>query len=519
MAKHNRWLPQTIIAVFVLSYLLITLAALFSTHHILYNLEPYPDGILYALSARNFALGKGFHLVYEGNITPVWVPPLYSSVLIPFYIALPPAQTFYLANSFLGAATITLLFYLLWKCTKSVLSSAAAVVFYLSHALIFWLPTVPMTENLTPLLLIAALMAIFIEKPSKFWIVVSALAAVGLGMTRYAAVPITLVLLALLTQKILFINKNKLLFQLGAVAALLLLALELTPFKPLTTLIQQGSHIFLQGMYYNVRFIVPNSISYIQSLMGISHHFLWLQTPLTTGFLLIPCLVFWLYNIIKGSQGDRFQAWALLLIFLSQFPLLLIFYSVDERYAILCVPLLAITGGLLHARYVKNFFGFTSGIFFGIVLLQLIMQRSLYQEIIANNILHHSRAWQYESIQQFNQFFAQHPRALVITALPPHLVDAYQTTSYQLLPLSKNQEFLHKGEWVWKQTYQSENLESLYTKLLKEGQELYITNAYITHQQTVTNDFERYKTLFNIEEVKQGCLSACNIYKLSLISN
>jgi hypothetical protein len=105
---------------------------------------------------------------------------------------------------------------------------------------------------------------------------------------------------------------------------------------------------------------------------------------------------------------------------------------------------------------------------------------------------------------------------LIITALPPFLVDVYQTTSYRVLPMSPDQEFLSKKQYVWGDDINYADLRGTYREWLEEGRELYISNAYITHQQSVIEDYESYKESFEFEIMAEGCDQACNIYRLSL---
>ena len=67
-------------------YVIFTLPSLFSSHHILFNLEPYPDGLLYIQPALNVAAGKGFGLVHDQHFLVAWVPPFYSLVLAVGYL-------------------------------------------------------------------------------------------------------------------------------------------------------------------------------------------------------------------------------------------------------------------------------------------------------------------------------------------------------------------------------------------------------------------------------------------------
>ncbi len=151
-----------------------------------------------------------------------------------------------------------------------------------------------------------------------------------------------------------------------------------------------------------------------------------------------------------------------------------------------------------------------------IIGVHSLHQISLFKEIISFNVLHRSTAWQYQAIKQFDLYFLDKSDVKIITALPPFLVDAYQETEYRVLPLSQSQEFLQKKELVWGTDVPYENLMEGYITWLKQSKRLFISNAYITHQQSVIEDYEAYKTQFDLELVSSGCLDACNIYELHL---
>jgi hypothetical protein len=350
--------------------------------------------------------------------------------------------------------------------------------------------------------------------------IVSFISAVLLVFTRYAVILTGGLLILLLLLKI-YSNKNPrlVLLLLAAIGAGVLI-LELVGFDLILNTYRLGTHIFFKGYFYNVDYIIPNLQGYTASLLGLKGNFLWLQLPLTTAFILLPAAAFLILTAFNGTRKEKVRSISILLLFLSQLPLLLIFYTVDGRYLILTLPLLAITWGWLYAKLSVSRKLLTI-IFIAVLLgLHILSYQSFIKEIISNNLLHNSTAWQYEAIQHFNSYFSNKTeKPILITALPPHLVDAYQTSRYTLLPLSKKQEFLQKGEWIWKQEFLTDNLAQRYSDLLMQGNAVYITNSYITHQQSVIADYETYKAIFKFVLVSEGCLSACNIYKISILDD
>jgi hypothetical protein len=210
-------------------------------------------------------------------------------------------------------------------------------------------------------------------------------------------------------------------------------------------------------------------------------------------------------------------------LFVSQFPPLLVFYVVDERYSIYTMVLAVLLSVVFLSRCVPQLGHkrLLVGVLLGIcVISSVISQRALVKQVVAANFLGSSHGWQYEAIQQFDQYFSQADsgtvQPLLITALPPVLVSAYQTADYRVLPLSPAQEFLQKKEHMWGSDVPYADLLSGYEQWLKEGKKLYITNAYITHQAAVIQDFEAYKDKFTLTQVSEGCMNACTVYRVEL---
>jgi hypothetical protein len=142
----------------------------------------------------------------------------------------------------------------------------------------------------------------------------------------------------------------------------------------------------------------------------------------------------------------------------------------------------------------------------------------LAKQVISANVLHRSQSWQFQSVKHFSQQQELDANAYLITALPPFLISTYENPEYKILPLSRHQEFLAKDQNVWSTELADKSLlPDFYKKLLQEEKKLFVSNAYVTHQQAVIDDFENLKTQFNLELVSEGCEKTCNLYKLSPI--
>ena len=261
--------------------------------------------------------------------------------------------------------------------------------------------------------------------------------------------------------------------------------------------------------YFSLRFVLPNLMAYARMLWLGEGWYLWLPIGISTAVLsgLFFYAIYYLYRTKKFIQAN-----ILLLFFLAQLPMQLVFYVADARYLILTIALIALGVSWLVDKMGKKNKWLIGLVLFGLAM-QLFNQRAFIKETIGNNLLGRSTAWQFEAVQHFNGVLGEND--LIITALSPFLVDAYQTRSYRPLPMPQSQEFMQKKQYVWGEDIDYENLESGYQTWLEEGKTLYISNAYITHQQTVIKDYENYKENFDLELVSAGCEQACNIYRLS----
>jgi len=503
-------------------FLLATVPSLFSDQHILNNLEPYPDGLLYALSARNFAMGQGLQLRHHSYLIPVWVPPLYPLTLSVGYLFSAQVSNFYLINLALSIVSIFLLWQIAAHTTKHWLTPAIAIVVYLSHGYVLWLPMLAMTENLSITLTLFCIFCLTHKKLSTDWILGTLLGVGGLILTRYSSIPIALfisfALLARVWQTTTWRNRV-------VVVGVFILNIVLLAGYLMST----GSSLFDVGLrfitqllagtsFYSFSFIASNTVSYLTMLLGGETIFLWQRYALTS----LPIAITGIVGLAARLRSkSAWPAYLLLGVLIFQLPLLLIFYSVDARYVVVTLLIWSLGSAWLFDSLYGSFQGFNPRAVM-LFLISLILtwhtvtQASFYREIVSSNILHRSTAWQYEATKIFNQFFDSKDHAQIITALPPFFVSAYQTSEYRTLPLSTSQEFLQKGEKVWGNDLDYQNLLHTYTERLKTGQSLFISNAYITHQAKVIEDFELYKTQFELKLVQSGCQEACNIYQLHL---
>lgn len=490
----------------ILFYLGLTLPALLDADHVMKNLEPYPDGILFSLSARNLSLGRGLKLSTDFGQVRFWVPPLYALYLSCFYFFSKSVTVFYLANLSLGFLTIITLYLIVKKISSSIWPLLAAFLIYFSHIVIFWFPSLAMSENLS-LFLFALLFLGLLEKETKLKLVVTSLAALGLILTKFSAFP-----LAVAALLIMFCQKRKIFFKYPwQFLTLFLLSLAL-----LLYLLQASSfelfrsNIFtslLNPNFFNPNFIAANLKSYFIAMLFNRGNFLWLQIGISN-WAILGMFLLSIYKLFKTKQSQ--EALILLTLFIALLPLQLLFYVADARYLIQVILIFAIA-----AAYLTNLIKNKKLILIFILLAMLInifYQKMFLKQLLADNLLGRSSAWQQQAILHFNKNLQADD--MIITALPPFLIDAYQNKNYRALPLSNKQEFLQKKIYVWGDNLNYADLISNYKEMLQNGDRLYISNSYVTHQASVIADFEKYKQEFELELISEGCQQSCNIYKL-----
>jgi hypothetical protein len=121
--------------------------------HVYLNLEPYPDGLLYAVSAQQLVTHHKLALQYRDAVLPFWTAPLYSVVLSLFYLFSIRIETFYAANLVLGALGVLCFGAALNRFGLSKGTVAATLLLYVSHFYVYWIVSLPMAENLSLLLM------------------------------------------------------------------------------------------------------------------------------------------------------------------------------------------------------------------------------------------------------------------------------------------------------------------------------------------------------------------------------
>lgn len=569
MTRYENILKKLFLAGIFFTFLLLLYKNPFSERNLIPNLEPFPDTIHYLNPPLSFLEGKGFVIEREGRTIRPAVPFLYSASLIPGYFMNRDVRFFYFTNIILALSGLVLFYKFLGK----VLSNSYIILFvlflYATNYFIYWYPNIPMAENLILTLYLIGLY-LLISKLTLKNAFLAGLVGISFYATKYASSSLTLTYLFLYCFKIFFSlipefrnfslysfirNPNKflnvkyifsvlLVFVLGSSFSLLLFFF--------IDFLVRGNNIFFQLLehvgslvvsqtsqgsnsqsesWFAFRYFKEHLLTYLNALMGNQMRFLWDYTPLAPKYIAIPAIAGILISLFMSHK--KFLSFALL--FLISIPIIAIspFYSTDARYIYHAIPTLLIGFGLfliivynLLIRYKLEKVFYVLLISFFVFYSVSNLQRLKYQ--IALNLKHSETPWYYMSVKNFNSYFASAKRApadfqtktnqscdkpILITALQPFYIDFFSNSNYKLLPLSNGQEFFKRAEIVWGPNDYSD-LIALYTKYLKEGRELYVTNAALGNEGYLHNGFNIVKENFIMDEVKKGCFDTCNIYRI-----
>lgn len=513
-SKYTRLstIVNCIFLVSAVAYFIFMMLTVANTQHVAFNLEPYPDGIYYLSTARSIASRQGFtfdsKLAYRPEITYVY--PLILSLGMLFGSV---TTSMLVVNTLSSLAGLYMLWLLLRPRTPII--QLAGLLFFLSHALFWWLPTLPLSENLVwPLVLAGTynLSAYFRSRHKKYLLFTFFLGCL-ISSVKFSAIPIGVVLSATALWQF---ARGKRTITL-ALSSLIFLGFSYVAFS-------KKIHDFVrllrtaEGDYFSLAHVIPNSATYGKILLGLPTHFLWQNVYLAFPIVTLLLCVYYFYR-------HRHEPWlqSSLALVLAHFPLVLLFYDSDVRYILSIIPLLVVfvtyaCDDLLHSLQMRSGRGIGIGLLGVVVILNLMAQGQLFRLLLSQTIGRNSRAWQFESVVHAAQALPQSAKQNnLLTAVPPQLFEYYTpNSSIHILPISAHQEFINKHINVWHNSMiDHQSPIDVARQLILDDQDVFITNAYITHSHQVTADFERYKQDFDMELVASGCQHACDIYKLS----
>lgn len=515
----------------------------FSERTLIPNFEPYPDTFYYLNPALNLAKGMGFNISREGRSFVSNAPPLYSLSLVPIFIVKPDPRMAYYVNVVLAIISFGLFYVILRKLFQNTLIVYFTLILFATNYFIYWVPTLIMAENLSLTVFLASLFFLLLNV-SKFNVLIIAVLVVGNYATKYANIPLSASIVFLYLLKI-FLAKNtkkqKIILLSLFIISLILCYLPLAFFEQITkgmNIIYQAFSIFLKSNkkivetssqeavssnpWFGVQYLGKNLPLYFDSLLGNPNRFLWDNTPL------VPKLAAWagglgiLVSIF--NKKFRFLSIGLIIFIVTSIAFMSTFYTFDARYVYIFIPILLIGLGLFFTKLENISNVFTKKMFNYLVILAiLIYLLTSFLRIknqISLNLRHSETPWWYVSVLKLNEYFTDDKiingkKPVVISAIPPFLVDYYSNGNYILLPLSYEQEFRNFKELVWGPNDYS-NLPRLYTKYLNEGFNLYVSRYGLGNESYTNRDFNIIVEEFDTILVLPGCFDQCNIYSVKL---
>lgn len=533
----------------VLLFALLIFKDPFSLRTLIPNFEPYPDTFNYINPALNFVKGKAFNMSREGRLSKVInlkVPPLYSLGLVPVFLIKPDPRMSYYANVILALTSLLIFWAILRKIFVSRIIIYSLLILYVTNYYIYWVPSIIMAENLTLTLYLAALFFL-LSKISKVNLIVTSSLAVGLYATKYSNIPITSAIIVLSFLKTFFGKFNfrqkiKLVLVFLITLALFYLALAVYEqvtkdrniiaqiFEHLSSIYRSipntggGAETIPKSSWFGIQYVERNLPLYLKSLIGVPNRFLWDQTPIIPSYIgLLGCLGI-IGNIFNKKY--RFISIALLTFIFCSILFMSTFYTYDARYIYIAIPTLIIGFGLSLQAIQDKIFSRKKIIFSSLIILffsvYLAMNLIRIKSQISLNLRYAETPWNYIAVLKMNEYFTADKiingkKPVLISALPPYLIDYYSNGNYTLLPLSYEQEFRGQEvrEIVWGPNDYSD-LPKLYKKYLNEGYDVYVSRSGLGNESYTNRDFDNIVKVFNIQLALPGCFDQCNIYKVEL---
>lgn len=523
--------------------LLLLLKNPYSERNLISNLEPYPDTLHYLNPAINFSNGEGLYLKREERKIIPSVPPFYSFSISPIFLFTDDSRAFYFMNVIFALLSLYFLYLTLKKTISNSFIIGLLLFLYSTNYFIYWFPTLAMAENLI-LLLFNISVFLIVSKVSPLNLFLVGILGIAFFATKKASIPFFFSLLLIYSLKIFVEVKNK--RQKIKTLGLLLLSvvisfipyylyevfikennfisdilLILTIIKPVSEAASGVTQSSSSGSWFSLSYFPQNFGLYLNALVGNQMRFLWDFTPIVPSYIGILGIIGLIFGFF--IKKFRFLSFSLVVFLISSILFISTFYTHDARYINHAIPTLIISFGifleilynLLSKRKLKTiFYAFFILIFCYYSFFNLIRIKNQ----IVLNLKYAEQPWYYLSVKNLNQYFTKKDTKnlpIVISALPPYYIDFFSNGNYNLLPLSKVQEFRNVKEKAWGPNDYSD-LINLYKSYLDKGYELYVSNHALGSAGYLLNDFEAIKKNFDLKEVASGCFNTCNIYKLNL---
>lgn len=542
--KNIKYIPYILC---LLLFALLLFRDPFSERTLIPNFEPFPDTFHYVTAARSFLKGEGLYIVREKKKINVSVPPLYSFALLPAFLVNNDPRMFYFVNILLSFLSAVLLILVLEKLTKNLLLNSFVFLMYITNYFIYWFPTLAMAENLILPLFLATVL-LLVSKVTWIRILLLSFLSISFYATKYANLPLTFVLPFVYSVKIIFCQnkccsrkKFLILLLLSFLAALgifslyeysvkgtslinSLIGLLPNPFVSQTSVVGQAiTPPQNNSPWFSIRYLSQNLPQYLKMMIGDPTKLLWDSTPLFPRYISLVGIGGLLFGLLV--KNFRFISFSLIVMLLSEILFMSAFYSIDARYILHAIPTLVLGFNIFLIILFKYLTGkklklLFYAMFLSVFLFFLISNAVRLKKQIMLNIKYSETPWYYVSIQKLNSYFIfdkfnDGKKPVVISAMPPYLIDFFSNGNYTLLPLSYEQEFRDSKTLVWGPNDYSD-LPKLYTKYIKEGYPVYVERYGLGNESYTNRDFKIIENRFKLTKVLEGCFEQCNIYSVEL---
>lgn len=495
----------------------------FSERTLIPNFEPFPDSFHYVLPARCFISMNQWNLcrpTTPGRNSDV--APLYSVVLIPFYLISLDPRMFYFANLALAITSFVLLHLILKKSKIRQLIIFAVLLLTATSYHFYWYPTLAMAENLIIFLFLLSIWLLF----TKHWLlkILGIFVALSFYGTKYAFAPLTVVFLGLHGISMWQYRKKlppRLLYVGAAIAIIGLvvllqsrsaLSLFTSKFFALTLTEQE-----LQKTWFSLAYIPWHLPKYLGSLVGQPTLVLWDTRPLLPWFFSLIGMGGLLWGVIVKKY--RLLSATILISILFQFLFISTFYAYDSRYTIHVLYGLLIGLGIglnLIVETVPKYKKLLLLIITSATLLYLFALTPVLRKQLAINLKYAETPWYYVATKHIDGVVSQSQTDTVLAAaFPVYFFDFFAKGTYTVLPVSVEQERSEKPV-VYGTQYTYDDLPALYEELLQQGKTVYLSNYGLGNQGYMHEAYAAITERMNADLISEGCHGACNVYKLRL---
>lgn len=531
------WIKQNWMWLAALITLLVLLAKNpYSERNLISNFEPFPDTFHYVVPPRCWLTGQGWKLCrpHQEGLKPE-VPPLYSIGLIPFYLVNFDPRTFYFANILLSLTALSFFYLIIKRLTKFPLLQALILFVYVTNYFIYWYPNLAMAENLILPVFLAACW-LFLRNLQRFKL--TELVELGLLSSSFYfikpayAIFSPLILGWLLILLIKHRHQFSPLFQKLGVSAVIALTsyLLLRNLSSIRWVLRGFSQLSLTPLaqdnnWFSFNHWLHNFPQYLQALVGKPIPFLWDRTPLVTPWMGWLGLGGYVLTLLRKKL--RLKGLFFLSLLLAQIIFIASFYAIDGRYIYHAIPLMLIgmvmaldwLGLKLKTVHRSIVFG---GLLILMGLVYVYPKLSLLKTQVMLNLKYAEQPWWYLAVKQLDEAIINQPapingtRPVLIVAHPPFLFDFYSHHTFDLLPLTVNQDFRKDSRAKLWGPYDYSNYLKLYESFLKAGRTLYVTNYGLGNEKSYHQDYQAILDHFQTELISSGCYEQCNLFQLSL---